>query len=338
MITSLKSLTTERMRRREARIRQLEQERDAREAAVFARVPRLAEIKSIQGEIGLDLARLVLHAKTHYGKPFDELKAWSLQLSAEREALLKQANIDPAELEVKWDCPICKNTGWLEPEKAGPDTVKPSRKCQCLIQEEIEDLYRASGLTGPLREQNFERYDLTVYPADDRKYMAKVLEYCKQYAAQLAAGNQQDSLLFVGDVGRGKTFLSSCIANEAVKSGRTVVYFTFAEFLDLLRLHRFDDDEEYRAGIDRLLGADLIVLDDLGAESVTQFVGQELFTIINHRMNRSLPMICSTNLHAEEIEDVYGPRIASRLLNGFRAMELRGEDVRLVLKRRRAGA
>ncbi|HEY3363821.1 MAG TPA: ATP-binding protein [Symbiobacteriaceae bacterium] len=330
-------MTTDRVRRREQRIRQLEQERDAREAAVFHRVPRLGEIKDIQGEIGLDLARLVLHAKTRFGKDFEALKAWSQELSVERDALLKQHAIDPAGLEVRWDCPHCKNTGWLPPEPAGPDTVRPSRKCQCLIQEEIDDLYKASGLTGPLREQQFNRFDLTVYPPDDRKYMARVLEYCKAYAARVAGGTQRESLLFAGDVGRGKTFLSSCIANAAVSAGRTVVYLTFSEFLDLLRLHRFDDDEEYRQGIDRLLSADLIVLDDLGAEKVSEFVGQELFNIINHRMNRLMPMIVSTNLTAGEIEDAYGPRIASRLLNGFDGMELRGDDVRLVLKRRRSG-
>lgn len=52
------------MRRREARIRQLEQERDERERAIFQRIPRLQEIKALQSEIGLDVARLYLRAPT----------------------------------------------------------------------------------------------------------------------------------------------------------------------------------------------------------------------------------------------------------------------------------
>jgi DNA replication protein DnaC len=138
-------------------------------------------------------------------------------------------------------------------------------------------------------------------------------------------------------VGRGKTFLSSAIANVAVAARRTVVYFTFSEFLDLIRLHKFDDDAQYQEGTQRLMDADLIVLDDLGAEKVTEFVGQELFTIINHRMNRQLPMVVSTNLSPGELEDTYGPRIASRLLSGFDACMLRGGDVRKVLRDRRLG-
>jgi DNA replication protein DnaC len=335
MITSLRDLASERMRRRELRIRQLIQERDAREAAIFARIPRLREIKEIQAEIGLDLARLMLKVPTRFQMTFEQLKAWSQELRAERDALLAQHRIDPSELEVHWDCPDCKNTGWLEPQQVEPDKVLPPRKCRCLIQEEIDDLYRASGLTGPLRQQTFDRFDLTLYPEEDRPYMARVRDYCRQFASRVIAGEQPESLLLMGDVGRGKTFLSSAIANMVLEAQRTVVYFTFSEFIDLARLHKLDDDEEYRVGLQRLLDADLIILDDLGAEKVTEFVGQELFNLINYRMNRSRPMVVSTNLTPSEIEEAYGQRIASRLLNGFDALLLKGEDVRSVLKRRR---
>jgi DNA replication protein DnaC len=335
MITSSRSLANERMRRRENRIRQLEQERDARELAIFARVPQLGTIKQVQREIGLDLARLMMRRPTRYGKSFEELQAWAQQLSAERAALLQQHRIDPAELEVKWDCPTCKNTGWLEPEPAGPDTVHPPKKCHCLVQEEIDDLYRSAGLTGPLREQTFAKFDLTVYPQADRDYMGKVMEHCRRFAREVCQGLQVESLLLMGDVGRGKTFLSTAIANVAVEAKRSVVYFTFSEFLDLVRMHKFDDDVAYREGSQRLMDANLIVLDDLGAEKLTEFAGQELFSIINHRINRQLPMVLSTNLTPSEIQDTYGERIASRLLNGFDAILLRGEDVRRVLRQRR---
>lgn len=338
MITFLRSLTTERMRRRELRIRQLEQERDAREAAIFARIPKLAEIKATQTELGLELARLMLKVPTRYRKGFEELQAWSLQLSGERAELLRSHRIDPAELEIQWDCPDCKNTGWLQPEQAGPDTVHPAQKCRCLIQEEIDDLYRTAGLTGPLRQQTFERFDVTVYPPECQKYMYRVFENCKKYAGRIARGVEEEGLLLLGDVGLGKTFLASAIANVVVEAKRTVIYFTFSEFLDLVRLHKFEDEEHYQEGIQRLLEADLIVLDDLGAEKVTDFVAQELFNIINHRMNRKLPIVISTNLRVDEVKDYYGQRISSRLLYGFEVLQLEGADVRGVLKQRKREA
>lgn len=337
MITSLRSLTNERQRRREARIRQLEQERDAREREIFERVPELAWIKNVQAEIGMDVARIFLKTRTRLGKSFDELKAWSLELSAQRQELLKKHRIDPALLEMMWDCEACKNTGWLPAEPAGPDTVLPPKKCHCLIQEEIADLYRASGLVGPLKEQSFDRFDATVYPSADRDYMTKVMRFCKRFAECVAKGEAVESLLLMGDVGRGKTFLSSAIANVAVAARKTVVYLTFSEFLDLIRMHKFGDGEDYQEGIQRLMDADLVVLDDLGAEKVTDFVAQELFTIINHRMNRKAPMVVSTNLEPSELQDTYSHRISSRLLNGFDACLLKGQDVRKVLRERRMG-
>lgn len=336
MITSTRSLASERARRREARIRQLEQERDQREAEIFDRVPRLGEIKAIQAEIGLDVARLMLKAPTRFRKSFDELREWSAQLSAERDELLTRHRINPQELEIHWDCPDCKNTGWLEPEETAEGTVRPPRKCHCLLNEEMEDMFRAAGLTGPLREQTFEHFDPGVYPPAHREYMERLASYCRGFAERVGTGADEESLLLMGDVGLGKTFLCSAIANVLVAAKRQVVYFTLSEFMDLVRLYKFDDDGEYRDGIQRLLDADLIVLDDLGAEKVTEFAVQELFNIINHRMNRQKPMIVSTNLTPGEIQDLYGQRIASRMLNGFEVLVLKGDDVRRVLRRRRA--
>lgn len=335
MIMSTSRLANERARRREARLRQREQERSQRESLVFLRIPRLGEIKELQTEIGLDLARLVLRAPTKHGKSFDELREWSQALSAERQTLLHQHGMSPAELEIHYDCADCKDTGWLEPEYVESDRVRPSRKCHCLVQEEIEDLYRAAGLSGILKEQVFDRFDLTVYPVQDREYMGKVCQFCQAYAHKLLTGQAVDNLLLLGDVGRGKTFLASAIANSLVAAGRPVVYFTFSEFLDLVRLNKFEENEEYRQGVQRLLDADLIVLDDLGAEKVTEFVGQELFNVINQRINRKLPIVISTNLTPLEIDNVYGERLASRMLNGFHTLPLRGDDVRKVLRRRR---
>lgn len=335
MHTSIRSLRADRMRQREARIRQLQQERDARESALMARLPRLAEIRAIQSEIGLDLARLMLGRPTQFGKSFEELQRWSKELAAERERLLEANGYSLQDLEIRWDCPYCQNTGWLPAEVTSEGTVLPQEKCQCLRREEMEDLFRFAGLTGPLREQTFERFDLTVYPPEDRRWMEHLLRFCKEFAAEVVHGRQEESLLLVGNVGLGKTYLASAIGNSVLEAGKTVVYLTFGEFLDLIRLHKFDDQEAYMAGLQRLYEADLIILDDLGAEKVTEFAAQELFSLINARMNRRRPMIVSSNIDPMLFEETYGDRIASRVLNGFEVCQLRGQDVRRVLRNRR---
>ncbi|BDG61980.1 ATP-binding protein [Caldinitratiruptor microaerophilus] len=333
-------LAAERMRRRQERIRRLRAERDEREAELVRRIPRLAELQAELAQIGLAMARAVLRGPGSGvgGADPADLARRGQALTAERDALLRAHGADPHDLEVWWDCPDCQDTGWIRPQVApGQESVAPPQKCHCLIREEIEDLYRLSGLTPAMREHVFERFDLTVYPPEDRDYMAWVREECRRAAGAIAAGEAAPNLLLEGGVGLGKTFLAAAMANAVLARGRLAVYFTFPEFLDVLRRARFDE-EALAALVGRALEADLLVLDDLGAEKLSEFVAQELFNILNRRVAAGRPLVIATNLDLRELRQYYGERIESRIVGHFEAIRLRGQDVRLVLKQRQLRA
>lgn len=336
MSSLLRNLTDERAKRREARLRQLHQERDQREATILAAIPRLAAIKQELAQVGLDLARLALRLSGRLGLDLAALHARGQLLTEERAALLRKHGIDSSQLEVAWDCPICENTGWVKPVLVpGQDTVPHSQKCHCLIQEEIQDLYRFSGLTVPMQSQSFDRFDLNVYPSEYRENNKVVLNVCRRFARGLVEGQEVDNLLLMGDVGRGKTFLATAIANYLVQHHKTAVYFTFPEFLDLLRRqHRDSAEENYGSNIRRLLESDLLILDDLGAEKLTEFVGQEFFNVLNQRINLRKPLVISTNLQLRDLEETYRGRIYSRLVGTSDVLMLKGDDVRLVTRYR----
>lgn len=331
------NLSAERIRRREERRRRRQEERDQREAAIFARIPRLAEIKAEMAALGLQLARQALRLRPGDG---EELVARGQALSRERAELLHRHGIDPAELEVHWDCPDCQDTGWIQPRvEPGQDVTTLPRKCHCLLQEEIEDLYRVSGLTKPMQEQTFDRFDLTLYPPAVQGYMEDILTRCREFAQGIIAGEKVTNLLLMGGVGLGKTFLATAIANEVLVHHKVAVYFTFPELVDVLRRQRLEDDEAGRWGMQRLLESDLLILDDLGAEKPTDFVAEQLFNVLNYRINRQLPWVISTNLTPDDLGEVYGDRIHSRLIGLSDVLILRGNDVRLeLLERRLAGA
>lgn len=339
MNSLLTSLASDRVRRREARIRELLLERDAREEAIFQSLPRLREIKQLLIEIGLDMARLTLRRPTRFGKSGEELSEWAQVVGREREELLAQAGRSSSELDVTWDCSDCQNTGWRPAQQVDDETVRPQEKCHCLLQQEIDDLYRISGLTRPMRAHTFVTFDSSLYPAEIRAEIEGIRAECEQFADDVSAGAARHNLLLMGGVGRGKTFLSTCIANRVLAAKRTVVYLTFLDFLDLTKRVRFDTPDEEIEGLSRLLEADLLILDDLGAEKVSDYVLQELFKVINTRINMGMPLVISTNLDTEGLEQTYSDRIFSRLIGTSMRFLLEGDDIRLIMRQgRRTGA
>ena len=75
---------------------------------------------------------------------------------------------------------------------------------------------------------------------------------------------------------------------------------------------------------------ELLILDDLGSEFVTQFTSAELFRIINTRLVSGGKMIISTNLNREMLKKTYNERIASRITGNFSILEFLGDDIRSI--------
>ena len=141
----------------------------------------------------------------------------------------------------------------------------------------------------------------------------------------------QNNLLFTGNTGLGKTFISECIANELVKKGKNVLYQTAPVMLDSVIDYRFGktDGSIYKS----LLDVDLLIIDDLGTEKITESKITELFTIINTRLlnqnHKITKTIISTNLNIDELFKTYTTRIGSRLAGNYRFLRFFGDDLRL---------
>ena len=116
----------------------------------------------------------------------------------------------------------------------------------------------------------------------------------------------------------GKTFMSNCIASELLKKGKTVIYQTAPVLLETVIDYKMNkqknpQDNFYKS----VLEADLLIIDDLGTESLNSMKLSELFTIINTRIlnlnNKITKTIISTNLNINEIFNNYEERIGSRI-------------------------
>ncbi len=132
----------------------------------------------------------------------------------------------------------------------------------------------------------------------------------------------------------GKTFMSNCIAAELLKKGKTVLYQTAPVLLESVIDFKLNKNKNSGDNILKsVLETDLLIIDDLGTETLNSMKLSELFTIINTRIlnlnNRITKTIISTNLSIEQIFKNYEERIGSRIAGYYDIFQFFGEDLRL---------
>ena len=228
------------------------------------------------------------------------------------------------------DSPIC--------DKCGGSGYIGSNMCECLAelcrQEQKKEVSILSG-----SRDSFSHFDLTLYPDKvDPKYgisprtiMEKNLKDCRAYAMFFSL--KSDNLLFSGNTGLGKTFLSACIARAVADRGYSVAYETAGHLFGKLEQAKFSPTEETRREAAKFLDCDLLILDDLGTEMSGQFTNVALYSLINDRLLAEKPTIISTNLTTEDISRRYTPQIASRLRGSYKRVPFVGEDIRILKNR-----
>lgn len=247
-------------------------------------------------------------------------------LATEKANLLDTYQFPADYLTLKYDCEICKDTG-----------ADGNKKCKCYVISATKLLYKASGLTNVLDEENFDSFDMSYYPDNvtmtfggvtysARENMENILANCRSYVANFES--KKDSMFFTGQTGRGKTFMTHCIAKSLLDMGYSVVYQSANQFFDNLANVKFGYDSDDFEIADYFTEADLLIIDDLGTEMTNNFTNPRLFECINDRMMKGLGTIISTNLSLSEIRDRYSDRIYSRIMGNYSLLAFFGEDIR----------
>ena len=286
----------------------------------YRKVPRLQEIDR---QLRLTMAKAAQAAFTQGGDVQEMMQ------EARRENLLLQQ--ERAELAALYfeegyldDSPICDRCGGLG--------YVGSAMCECLAelcrQEQKKELTFLN-----VGKESFEQFRLDYYPEENniRRIMERTFQACRRYAYSFS--EKSANLLFSGDTGLGKTFLSACIARTVADSGYSVMYESAGHLFANLERAKFANDETARKEADKYTACDLLIVDDLGTEMPGTFVTSALYTLINDRMLAGKPTIISTNLNTEDFAHRYSPQIASRLRGGYTRIPFVGEDIRIVKAR-----
>ncbi len=145
-------------------------------------------------------------------------------------------------------------------------------------------------------------------PPDGLKSLQKVLKAAHNYAER-----PKGWLVFIGGYGSGKTHLAAAIANYRARLGDPPLFIMVPDLLDHLRAtFSPNSNVAFDRRFDEIRTAPLLVLDDLGTQSMTPWVKEKLYQLFNYRYNAELPTVITTSDSLDEMD----PRIRSRLLDG----------------------
>ena len=303
-----------------------ERERENREhlRLAYEQQPRLQEIDR-QLRMTMAKAAMAAFAGGDAERLMAEAKQQNQSLQRERRQIVEGC-FEEGFLDETPICTICSGTGYVG-----------STMCDCLAelcrQEQKKELtFLSAG------RESFDQFRLDYYsdkptPAGyvPRVIMEKTYQTCRRYAFGFheKAGN----LLFSGNTGLGKTFLSACIARTVADQGYSVVYESAGKLFQTLEKARFEANDENRRAAAKYAECDLLIVDDLGTELPGQFVTAALYSLINDRLLEAKPTIISTNLSEEELVRRYNPQIASRLRGSYKRVAFVGDDIRLLKNR-----
>ena len=274
------------------------------------------DIKNIDAE--LVKTGLTLFKAACDGADITPIRERNLELNAMRRSILKNLGYPEDYTEPQYVCKKCSDSGFVG-----------TAMCSCLREMLIRENIKSSGIGRLIERQSFENFSLTVYEPEAREIMEKNLAVAKAFAENF--GKEEKNLLLIGPTGTGKTHISTSIAKVLIEKGVEVLYDSAQNIVSAFEKDKFKSGYgAYEPEGSKYLECELLILDDLGTEFISQFTVSCLYNLLNTRMNKGLATIISTNLSPAELSEKYEDRIYSRIVGqDSRILLFKGKDKRL---------
>lgn len=303
-----------------------------RKEDLYQSCPRLGEIDMLLSKISITTAKSLLLNEIDSASSLSSLQEEIKRLKQEKLKLFYDLSLEESYLKPEYECSLCEDTGYVTENSY-------TQMCTCLKQKLLDSAYHNSNISN-LGKDNFSNFSSLLYSSttDKEKYHCDIsprdnIENIKKICLRFIENfedPQEKNLLFTGNTGLGKTFLSNCIAQEMLQKRKTVLYQTAPVMLDTIISYKFGKRQD--SILDTILDVDLLIIDDLGTEYRNDVKFAELYEILNTRLlnqeNKITKTIISTNLTLNNLFSTYDERIVSRIVGYYNICRFFGDDIR----------
>jgi DNA replication protein DnaC len=198
-------------------------------------------------------------------------------------------------------CSQCGGSGWRRADKDGISAVE---RCDCLQTQRASRLWERAQIPPRYENTSFETFKTLPENPIAHRALQTAVTLAASYAREYPAGIQKQGLLFIGDPGTGKTHLAVAVMKRLLSRGFECVFFDYQELLVRIR-GSYDQASgaAQREAFQTALDCEVLVLDDLGAHRVTDWVEDTVTSLITYRYNNNKAVIATTNLRDAEAGD-----------------------------------
>lgn len=184
------------------------------------------------------------------------------------------------------------------------DGYEVAKECECRKVRQHERRIKNSKISKTFQNKNFSNFEEIT--ENHKKLKDCVIDFFKKKEIE------EHSILFLGQVGSGKTHLAMALTNNLLKQGKNVLYIDYRSFISKLKQNMLDK-EEYKKMLTEAKEVEILFIDDFFKGKITESDLNIIFELINFRYLANLQMIITTEKTLEELQDI-DEAITSRII------------------------